>query len=93
MKQMLENRAEGFQPAQPDAIIYLLISERKNSMGGSRKDPGLGKVMAKSVKLHPAAFSPVAWPVTSPHIVKAEQYWWEPWAPPPATSLVCFYGN
>ena len=37
MKQMLENRAEGFQPARPDAVIYLLISERKNSMGGSGK--------------------------------------------------------
>lgn len=40
MKQMLENRAEGFQPASADAVIYLLISERKISMGGSGKDSG-----------------------------------------------------
>lgn len=45
MKQMLANRAEGVQPAQPDSC-YLLISERRNSMEGSGKDVGLGKVTA-----------------------------------------------
>lgn len=46
MKQMPENRAEGVQPAQPDSVIYLLISERRNSMEGSGKDVGLGKATA-----------------------------------------------
>ena len=42
---MLENRAEGVL-TQPDSVIYLLISEQRNSMEGSGKDVGLGKVTA-----------------------------------------------